>query len=100
MTYCLSKFLGVKNDENFLKEFSRDFFQKLIDTNNFNTFENTQSEWIKKIENKNTRSILKLMQNHKENDLWFSSIIGFFYQYGIGCDIDKDKALESYLLAV
>src|SRR5438034_3267327 len=40
------------------------------------------------------------MQNHKETKFWFTSIIGFFYQYGIGCDIEKNKALELYLLAV
>jgi hypothetical protein len=40
------------------------------------------------------------MRNHKENEFWFSSIIGFFYQYGIGCDINKDKSLELYLLSI
>ena len=44
-----------------------------------------------------------MMQNHKESELWFSSIIGFFFQYGIGCtvcDVDENKALESYLSAI
>ena len=35
-----------------------------------------------------------------ENKIWFSSIIGFFYQVGINCNVDKSKALEFYLLAV
>lgn len=30
----------------------------------------------------------------------FSSIIWFFYQYCIGCDINKDKSLELYLIAI
>ena len=25
--------------------------------------------------------------------------IGFFYQFGISCDVDRNKALELYLLA-
>src|ERR1051325_11494634 len=86
-----------ERDENFLKEFSRDFYRKIIDTMDFDTIY-TLSEWIKSIDD--TKTILELMKNHKENEFWFSSIIGFFYQYGIGCDVDKNKALELYLLAV
>src|SRR5215213_4436829 len=88
-----------KSDENFLKEFSRDFYQKIVNINDFDdfdVFENTLSKWIKGI-NKDTKTILKLMQN---NEFWFSSIIGFFYQQGIGCDVDKNKSLNLYLLAV
>src|ERR1044072_6273196 len=84
-----------KDDENFLKEFSRDFYQKIIDAKNLNIFVNTLNEWVKNV--CNTKSILDLMKNHKENEFWFSSIIGFFYQYGIGCNVDKNKALELYL---
>ena len=40
------------------------------------------------------------MQNHKQTDPWFSSIIGFFYQFGVSCDIDKNQALKLYLLTV
>ena len=41
------------------------------------------------------------MKNHEQTKFWFSSIIGFFYQLGIDrCDVDKNKALELYLLAV
>src|SRR2546423_12160023 len=87
-------------DEISLKEFSRDFHRKIIDTNDFNTFEYTLIKWIKGIFKKNVKKTLELMQNNKKNEILFSSIIGFFYQYGIGCDVDKNKALESYLLAV
>jgi len=91
---------NIKNDENFLKEFLRDFYQKIINTDDFiNKVENVLSEWIRNID-KNTKSILELMENHEKNEFWFISIIGFFYQYGIGCDVDKNKALELYLLAV
>jgi hypothetical protein len=87
------------HEEKFLKEFLRNFHQKIIDIEDFNTFENTLKEWIKNSD-KNIEKILKLMKNHKENEFWFSSIIGFFYQYGIGCDINKDKSLELYLLSI
>ena len=30
------------------------------------------------------------MQDHNESEFWFSSIIGFFYQFGINCDVDND----------
>src|SRR3954452_20553816 len=86
-----------KDNENFLKEFSRDFYRKIIDVKDLNTFKNTLNEWVKNVGN--TKPILELMKNHKENGFWFSSIIGFFYQYGIGCNVNKDKALELYLLS-
>src|SRR5438045_9792906 len=86
------------DDKNSLKEFSRNFYQKIIDTNDFCIFENTLIEWIKNID-KNVKTILELMQCNK---VWFTftSIVGFFYQYGIGCNVDENKALEMYLLAV
>src|SRR5688572_13570121 len=93
-----TNFLNGNDIHNFLKKFSRDFHQKIISTNDFKPFEDTLYECINNIYN--TETILELMQNHKESEFWFSGIIGFFYQYGIGCDIDENKALESYLLAV
>ena len=40
------------------------------------------------------------MENHEQSEFWFSGIIGFFYQFGVSCDINKNKALELYILAV
>ncbi|CAB4392737.1 unnamed protein product [Rhizophagus irregularis] len=40
------------------------------------------------------------MENHKESKFWFTSLIGFFYQHGIGCNLDKEKALDFYLLVI
>ncbi|CAB4398225.1 unnamed protein product [Rhizophagus irregularis] len=94
-----SKTKIIKNDENFLKDFSKDFYLRLIDIEDLNTYEVTLIEFINNID-ENVKKILELMQNHKENEFWFSSIIGFFYQCGIGCIIDKNKALEFYLLSV
>src|ERR1051325_9399157 len=87
------------SDENFLKEVLRDFYQKIIETKDFNTFEDALTEWIKNIDKKD-KSIFESMKNHHQSKFWFSSIIGFFYQLGIGCDVDKNKALELYLLTV
>jgi TPR repeat protein len=87
------------NNEIFLKEFLIEFHRKIIDMNNINNFENILSELIN-VYDKSTKSILELMKNHKKKKFWFSSIMGFFYQYGIYCNIDKDMALESYLLAI
>ena len=84
-----------ESDENFLKKFSRDFYQKIIDTEDFDIFENTLIEWIQNID-KDTKLVLRLMKNHHQTELLFSSIIGFFYQHGIGCDIDRDNALKLY----
>ena len=35
--------------------------------------------------------VLKLMENHEENENWFSSLIGFFYEHGISDDNIIDK---------
>src|SRR5436305_14703013 len=48
---------------------------------------------------KNTELILESMETYEQSNLCFSSIIGFFYQVGISCDVDRNKALELYLLA-
>ena len=85
----------LTSEENFLKKFSKDFYQRIITTTDFNAFEDTLSEWIKSID-MNSKTILELMQ---KNEFSFSSIIGFFYQVGINCDVDRNKALELYLLA-
>src|ERR1051325_11871255 len=87
-----------ESDKNFLKEFTIDFYQKIVDINDFNVFDNILIEWIRSID-KDAELILELMRSHEQTEL-FSSIIGFFYQFGVGCDVDKNKALELYLLAI
>src|SRR2546423_12912630 len=103
MSHPLLNFLENKNihelikdttnsDENFLKEFSIGFYQIIIDTDDFSIFEDILIEWINSINNdKDTESTFGLMQNHEQTKFWFSSIIGFFYQYGISCVADKSK---------
>ncbi|CAB5374997.1 unnamed protein product [Rhizophagus irregularis] len=97
-----------KDDENFLKKFLKDFYHKIIETKDFNDFEKISNDWIKYYLDDNNNNnyykdsinILKLMKNHQKSNFWFTSIIGLFYKLGIGCDQDKLKAQEFYLLAI
>src|SRR5205814_850343 len=90
-------------DEIFLKHILKKFYYKIIETNDFNNFEKISSEWINYQLESNDRipkRTLELMQKHKENKIWFSSLMGCFYQLGIGCGINMKKASEFYLLAI
>ncbi|RIA81396.1 hypothetical protein C1645_790523, partial [Glomus cerebriforme] len=52
-------------------------------------------EWIKIYletnDDKNPIEILELMKHHEQNKIWFTSLIGFFYQFGIGCDLNRKR---------
>src|SRR5438045_9184861 len=87
-----------KYDENFLKNFLKDFYHKIIETKDFNNFEKILSEWIRNYLKNNDNKIIKLMENHKESKFLFKRLVGFFYQLSIGCDLDKEYALVFYLL--
>ncbi len=93
-----------KDDEIFLIEFLNDFHNRISFAKNIDEIENKTIKWINVLEDFqciNSRTMIGLMENHQKNDLWFSSLIGFFYQHGIGeCEVNQNKALESYLLAV
>ncbi|CAB5363939.1 unnamed protein product [Rhizophagus irregularis] len=94
-----------KGEETFLKDILTDFHCKInfIETNNISDFKEISSKWIKnklQSNNKNPKRIFKVMENHKESKFLFTSIMGFFYQYGIGCELNKKKAIELYLLAI
>src|SRR5215211_7313817 len=93
------------DDESFLKNFLKNFYRQVVRIKNFTKFETILTEWIKdffKCNKKNPGTILKLMENHEENENWFSSLIGFFYEYGIGDTniIYKNKSLKLYLLSI
>jgi len=110
--YCcyLSKNMNTQNGRNpkddkiFLIEFLNDFHNRISFAKNIDEIENKTIKWINVLEDFqciNSRTMIGLMENHQKNDLWFSSLIGFFYQHGIGeCEVNQNKALESYLLAV
>src|SRR4051812_5474773 len=92
----------LNNDENFLKEFLKKFYRQVLKIENFAKYENILTEWVKdflKYNEKNPEIILKLMEEHEENENWFSSLIGFFYGHGIGDTniIDNNKSLKFYL---
>ncbi|PKK55567.1 hypothetical protein RhiirC2_802055 [Rhizophagus irregularis] len=82
--------MTLNNDETFLKEFLKEW------TKDFFNINEKKFEKILKL--------IKLMENHnkdKDNN-WFTSLIGFFYEYGIGetIIIDKNKSLKLYLLSI
>src|SRR3954464_13623684 len=92
--------ISQDNNENFLINLLNDFYNKIIKTNDFNNFEIIFSNWIKNAiinNNYKNHNILNMMKNHKQNKFWFTSLIGFFYQLGIYCKLDKDKAVNVYL---
>ncbi|EXX71290.1 uncharacterized protein OCT59_028665 [Rhizophagus irregularis] len=101
-----------KEDENFLKEFLKEFYRQIIKIENYTKYENILMEWIKEFFNyneKDLKKILKLMEDHEEKENWFSSLIGFFYEYGINNNdddddddiiIDKNKSFKLYLLSI
>src|SRR5438046_2156903 len=94
----------MKSDSNpndkFLKELTKEFYYKLINTNDFSEpFENNLCKWIENILeqiHKKAETYLEFMQDHEG----ISSLVGFFYQHGIGCNVDKDKALKMYLSTI
>ncbi|PKC07231.1 hypothetical protein RhiirA5_418461 [Rhizophagus irregularis] len=101
------------DDENFLKNFSNNFYRQIIRIENYNNFEDIIKDWVKEFfeyNKKDSEIILNLIKHYEEydnndndndNENWiFSSIIGFFYEYGIIIlndninedIIDKDKS--------
>ncbi|CAI2175782.1 13319_t:CDS:2, partial [Funneliformis geosporum] len=91
------------DDESMFKELIKDFYDKIINTISFDNFENSSIEWIKntlKQNDLNVETSLEFMQNHEESEAWFTSLIGFFYQHGIGCNVNEDVALKMYSLAI
>ncbi|CAB4393249.1 unnamed protein product [Rhizophagus irregularis] len=92
-----------KDNEIFLKEFLKDFYRQIIKIEYYPKFRNILKEWIKDYLNyneKNPEIILKLMENHKENENWFSSLIGFFYEHILDKKIDKCLILNFYLSSI
>ncbi|CAB4489009.1 unnamed protein product [Rhizophagus irregularis] len=98
-----NNYISQGDNENFLKNLLNNFYNKIIETNDFNNFEKNFIGIKNEIKINNYNDyidILNLMENHKESKFWFTSLIGFFYQHGIGCNLDKEKALDFYLLVI
>src|SRR6185295_2763857 len=89
-----------KSDENFLKEFLSDFYQKIVITytNGIDDLENiiinNCINNIKGTRDDHFKIVIGSMENHEQRELWFSSLIGYFYQHGIGRKENKNKALQ------
>src|SRR6266540_3593113 len=95
-----TKFIPSENGEAFFRELIENFYNRIINTDSFDNFENLSIEWIKSTlehNDMNAETFLESIQNHQ---ILLSSLIGFFYQHGIGCNVNKDKALEMYLMAI
>ncbi|RIA84595.1 hypothetical protein C1645_832053 [Glomus cerebriforme] len=95
--------VDIDVDENFLKKFLKGFYHKVIQMKNYNNYEKFLSEWIIykiEINSKSSKKILESMENHEESKFLFTSVIGFFYQLGIGCALDMKKSIELYLLTI
>src|SRR5688572_21667580 len=81
-----TKLMPLKNNNEtflkFLKEFVIGFYNEIINTD---SFEDSSIKWIKNtLEHADIKveTFLELIQKHK---IWSSSLIGFFYQHGMGC---------------
>ena len=84
----------LKDDESFLKEFLKGFYRQIIKIEYYDNFGTILMEWTKDffgLNKKSSKTVLKLMENHEENENWFSSLIGFFYEHGISDDNIIDK---------
>ncbi|GBC03074.1 hypothetical protein RclHR1_04980019 [Rhizophagus clarus] len=46
------------------------------------------------------KDVFNIMTLNSQNIFYYSSLIGFFYQYGIGCEIDKIKASDIFFNTV
>src|ERR1043165_5752127 len=76
------KFSSPENVGTFSKELIQNLYDRIVNTNTFNNFENLLIEWIKnELEHNdlNVKAFLESIQNHP---ISFSSLIGFFYQHG------------------
>ncbi|GBB97474.1 hypothetical protein RclHR1_00030031 [Rhizophagus clarus] len=94
----------LNDDEMLLREFLKEFYRQMLTIEDYIRFKDKLIEWMKtflKINKKTYNVILKLMEDHEEIENWFSSLIGFFYENGIGINkIDENKSLEFYFLAI
>ncbi|EXX58581.1 uncharacterized protein OCT59_026924 [Rhizophagus irregularis] len=91
------------DDENYLKNLIIKFRNNIIKSYDFENFEKISTNWMKtsfESNDKDPERILKIMENHKGNKSWFTSLIGYFYQFGIGCNLNREKALDCYLIAI
>src|SRR6266542_3228146 len=95
-----TKFIPSENDEAFFIELIKNFYNRIINTDSFDNFENSSIEWINNTLEHNDMNAETFLESIRNHQILLSSLIGFFYQHGIGCNVNKDKALEMYLMAI
>src|SRR3954451_2423788 len=90
----------------FLQELLQDFEKVLTITEDFKGFDKYATDWMKNyIEENMKKTKLEyifevLLKFYSDKHLeYFSSLLGFFYQYGIGNKVNKRKALDMYKLS-
>ncbi|CAG8472558.1 1009_t:CDS:2 [Funneliformis mosseae] len=87
----------------FLQELLQDFENILTNTEDFKGFDKYATDWMRNYIEENMKRIKVeyifevLLKFYQDNHLeYFSSLLGFFYQYGIGHKVNNKKALELY----
>jgi hypothetical protein len=77
-----------------------DLYVRIIYTDSFDDFEDLSIEWIKNTLEHQKMNVEGFLESIQKHPTLFSSLIGFFYQHGVGCNADEGKALEMYSLAI
>ncbi|CAG8691596.1 6770_t:CDS:1, partial [Scutellospora calospora] len=78
----------------FILDLFQHFFKQFDIYDQHNTIRSILLNYFQR-HNKNPATVLNQLMNYKHH-LYFTGIIGFFFQYGIGTTIDFQKAIEMY----
>ncbi|CAI2182029.1 2517_t:CDS:2 [Funneliformis geosporum] len=86
--------------EGILKDLTEEFVNQLYFNRNLDKpFEIFKPDWLKEFINKkniDSKNLLEKMLKYEQNNSYFTSYIGYFYQNGIGTEMDNHKSLEFY----
>src|ERR1044072_5957051 len=88
------------HDIDFLKEMMHEIYLKLLNTEDLRYLSDDTIEFIYNNCYEYDKDPKKLFGIMMENSSTFSSLIGYFYENGIGCNQNEEKALKMYKLAV
>ena len=98
----------ISSIENIQEKILRDLIEEFVNQlyfkrqNELYIFEKFKPDWLRKfikIKNVDSKDLLGMMLKHKLNNDYFTSYIGYFYQYGIGTEVDKYRSLSYYFQA-
>jgi TPR repeat protein len=86
-----------------VNEFLRDLLQELhvilLDIEDYSIVNEFIHNFLLE-NNLDHKNVLEIMTSNPQLIFCYSSLIGIFYQYGIGCEVDKIKAFEIFSNAV